>query len=337
MKWCASTVAGPEALGLIVRRGDATWRDGDTMAKLFLSMHSPGCLEADAEYDDEDLMSLGSEWARFLDASRAEPEHPAANLPTVDGVITAEIALQRSLHERLGFPPRACALTLARRFLPDDGSELDEPRLAELARAAAAALPDAAREPLISVLTGTHARTTKRSTDVTLSHLVQTISDAFTAEASPVREEPAPATPRVKLHLSIGAMLTPTGTTEQAVSATTRVKLRLSVGTTPLPTETAEEPEVSSVSEAAACSPMAMRTPAPSVHVVAPATDASRGSGAASYARDLVRDIWRRARPKCHVLGASWPCTPRATEVEGELPAKRRRVFDSVSTPKFWL
>ena len=101
--------------------------------------------------------------------------------------------------------------------------------------------------------------------------------------------------------------------------------------------ETAEEPEVSSVSEAAACSPMAMRTPAPSVHVVAPATDASRGSGAASYARDLVRDIWRRARPKCHVLGASWPCTPRATEVEGELPAKRRRVFDSVSTPKFWL
>ena len=58
------------------------------MAKLFLSMHSPGCLEADAEYDDEDLMSLGSEWARFLDASRAEPEHPAANLPTGDGVIT---------------------------------------------------------------------------------------------------------------------------------------------------------------------------------------------------------------------------------------------------------
>ena len=303
------------------------------MAQLFLSMHSPGSLEADAEYDDEDLVSLGSEWARFLDASRAEPEPPAANLPTGDGVVTAEIALQRSLHQRLGYPPRACALTLARRFLPDDASELDEPRLAELARVAAAALPRAAREPLISVITEAHARTTRRPTEVTLSHLVQTISDAFAAVASPVREEPAPATPRVKLHLSVGTVLTPTGTTAEPVSATPRVKLRLSVGTMSLPTETAEEPEVSSVSEAAACcspmpSPMAIPTPAPRVHVVAPATDASRGSGAASYARDLVREIWRRARPKGHVLGASWPCTPR-TEVEGETAAKRRRMFDS--------
>ena len=101
---------GPETLGLVARRVPA-WRSPPSrLAELFLSLHTPGTCEDASVFGDEsesgqfhiaDLVALGNEWLRFLDASGADDDEDAA----------AETALLDEL-KRLGYPHRARALVV---------------------------------------------------------------------------------------------------------------------------------------------------------------------------------------------------------------------------------
>ena len=101
---------GPETLGLVARRVPA-WRSPPSrLAELFLSLHTPGTCEDASVFGSEsesgqfhiaDLVALGNEWLRFLDASGADDDEDAA----------AETALLDEL-KRLGYPHRARALVV---------------------------------------------------------------------------------------------------------------------------------------------------------------------------------------------------------------------------------